>query len=289
VTTPRWFAGPLSGHREGVRDPSVGASENGWNAITLRANTGAPREARRALPALVGPVDLRSAAFRDLAVLVSELVTNAVLHSGTELVQVAVRPGDRLRVSVLDHGGGLPRLADDQRDVGGWGLRLVDQLTAGWGIIPVRGGKAVWFDLVTESSDATRVVVPVDTGPGRDNERDGAADDRTVAADAREALADAREALADAREALADAREDQISLWEMGLHDLQQQLDDLAIDLGSTVDTARRERAEIARSRAALRRSSDALDRRAARLDRESAAATRQPTASESHTEIYDG
>lgn len=80
--------------------------------------------------------------------LVSELVTNAVLHAGTPLdVVVRLRP-DRLRVEVHD---GSPRLPERKHYAvsasTGRGLLLVEALAAAWGTEEAGGGKVVWFEL----------------------------------------------------------------------------------------------------------------------------------------------
>jgi anti-sigma regulatory factor (Ser/Thr protein kinase) len=101
----------------------------------------------------------------DVMLVASELVTNAVLHSGC-LSQHALTVrgclGDgQIRISVWDPGlsGGSAQLGDgggggdtdgdgdgDGR-AGGWGLRIVDQLAAEWG--SERGeGYLVWADML---------------------------------------------------------------------------------------------------------------------------------------------
>lgn len=83
--------------------------------------------------------------------LVSELVTNAVCHSGSDdVITVRVHPfDDTVLVAVHDAGHALPVLgvpAPD--DVSGRGLPLVDHLAAEWGADAAPGGgKTVWFRL----------------------------------------------------------------------------------------------------------------------------------------------
>lgn len=82
------------------------------------------------------------------ALLVSELVTNAILHARSE-VTVAVRAlDDRVRVEVADAVDGAPflRHATDTATTGR-GLALVDACARAWGVEPQPPGKAVWFDL----------------------------------------------------------------------------------------------------------------------------------------------
>ncbi|HLW45627.1 MAG TPA: response regulator [Acidimicrobiales bacterium] len=84
----------------------------------------------------------------DAAVVVSELVANALVHvrSGCELT-VGLR-GDVLRIEVVDHGGGMPDLQDATlNDEHGRGLLLVSMLCTAWGTEPLDDGKSVWAEL----------------------------------------------------------------------------------------------------------------------------------------------
>ncbi|HEX7276708.1 MAG TPA: ATP-binding protein, partial [Acidimicrobiales bacterium] len=80
--------------------------------------------------------------------LVSELVSNAVLHAGTELeVVVRILP-DRLVVEVHDQGGGRAVRRRYSRLSGtGRGLVLVEELARDWGTVVTEAGKYVWFEL----------------------------------------------------------------------------------------------------------------------------------------------
>jgi anti-sigma regulatory factor (Ser/Thr protein kinase) len=88
----------------------------------------------------------------DAMLVASELVSNAVVHSGAgpdELLAVHVKlGGGRLLISVRDPGrSGLdvkPRPKGDE--FGGLGLRLVEQLSERWGT-ERRRGQRVWAEL----------------------------------------------------------------------------------------------------------------------------------------------
>jgi anti-sigma regulatory factor (Ser/Thr protein kinase) len=86
----------------------------------------------------------------DRAVLVAnELVTNAVVHAGSDLwLQLELRV-DRLFISVRDTNPRLLRsVPPDLEADGGRGLWLVDQLARAWGVRPTPdGGKTVWCAL----------------------------------------------------------------------------------------------------------------------------------------------
>jgi anti-sigma regulatory factor (Ser/Thr protein kinase) len=85
----------------------------------------------------------------DATLLVSELVTNAVLHARAP-VDVVVRKGRMaVRVEVFDEGTGVPQVRFDEIDaLHGRGLGLVQAVAARWGINEDNeGGKTVWFEL----------------------------------------------------------------------------------------------------------------------------------------------
>ncbi len=83
--------------------------------------------------------------------LVSELVSNAVVHgSGTVLLTVA-RQGPGVRVEVSDESPAPPVVVDaDSLLEHGMGLRLVEALANSWGTASrgdAQPGKRVWFAL----------------------------------------------------------------------------------------------------------------------------------------------
>lgn len=86
----------------------------------------------------------------DAAVLcTSELATNALLHGDGHIgVGLDVDHGRRARVVVRDASPARPRPRDAApEDDAGRGLLLVSMFAAQWGVDPVDGGKAVWFEI----------------------------------------------------------------------------------------------------------------------------------------------
>jgi anti-sigma regulatory factor (Ser/Thr protein kinase) len=89
----------------------------------------------------------------DAAVLiVSELVTNAVVHTMSARVVCELRcDGERLRISVQDQGHqpGGPRLSLTADGEHGRGLLLVDSMSAAWGSLDAgnASGRIVWAEL----------------------------------------------------------------------------------------------------------------------------------------------
>ncbi|MFE9093485.1 ATP-binding protein [Streptomyces sp. NPDC007264] len=100
----------------------------------------------------------------DNAVLVtSELVTNAVMHTGSERVVCRVRTdGRRLRIEVEDENRAAPvALSSGPDDQGGRGLALVCALSGDRGVRDAPGGTGhvIWAEIVPEAGEA------VATGP----------------------------------------------------------------------------------------------------------------------------
>ena len=80
--------------------------------------------------------------------LVSELVTNAILHARTTMTLVVRLRRTGVRVEVHDASPGAPVLRDYGDDaMTGRGLALVDELAESWGVERHADGKAVWFEL----------------------------------------------------------------------------------------------------------------------------------------------
>ena len=83
-----------------------------------------------------------------VALLVSEVATNALVHGAGDVeVRVLQRDG-RLRVEVSDGSPELPRPRAVGPDAeGGRGLALVDALATDWGTATSATGKVVWFEV----------------------------------------------------------------------------------------------------------------------------------------------
>jgi anti-sigma regulatory factor (Ser/Thr protein kinase) len=116
--------------------------------LALASSSSAPRHARHAvidLLATSGRTDLAA----DAALLVSELVTNAVLHAGGPITVSAAYVDRTLRVEV--HDTDKPPLPDlhkpSSADKTGRGLHLVGLLADRWAVTPTRNGKTVWFEI----------------------------------------------------------------------------------------------------------------------------------------------
>jgi anti-sigma regulatory factor (Ser/Thr protein kinase) len=81
----------------------------------------------------------------DAALMVSELVTNALLHGvGSISLRVDVEAAV-LRVEVSDEGNVAVAPSPTAGAHGGWGLRIVEELADDWGVR--EGSTKVWFRL----------------------------------------------------------------------------------------------------------------------------------------------
>jgi two-component sensor histidine kinase len=105
-----------------------------------------PSQARRAIGSLAR--DLDAEVLNDTMLLVSELVSNAVKYgTGAIELRVRTRGTHHVLVEVLDEGTGFsPSERTASRfESGGFGFRLVDELTSNWGVH--EGSAHVWFEI----------------------------------------------------------------------------------------------------------------------------------------------
>ncbi|WP_175436402.1 SpoIIE family protein phosphatase [Streptomyces hawaiiensis] len=105
----------------------------------------ARRFARRTLRSWGVTVDYDAA-----LLVVSELVTNALVHTDGKVRMDLTLVNNRLRIAIAD---ASPRSPVSPASIGweatgGRGILLVEALTATWGTLPVSGGKQVWAELV---------------------------------------------------------------------------------------------------------------------------------------------
>ncbi len=88
----------------------------------------------------------------DAQLVVSELMTNALMHGEGSLVLRAAITGNAIQVSVTDSGDELPEVLPlDPTRIGGLGLVVVDRIASDWGVAPFPGGKTVWAALSLSS------------------------------------------------------------------------------------------------------------------------------------------
>jgi anti-sigma regulatory factor (Ser/Thr protein kinase) len=92
--------------------------------------------------------DERDDNVEDIVLVVSELVTNALLHGhGTPVVRL-LASDEHVRVEVCDDSPLLP-VSHRVTPTSGLGLRVVEQLSSAWGVSRRDRGKVVWCELPT--------------------------------------------------------------------------------------------------------------------------------------------
>lgn len=84
----------------------------------------------------------------EAVLLANELATNAIVHTGKGFVVEVSCFDSTVRIGVVDHDSGTPRVKDAlPDDSSGRGLALVEALSDSWGIESRDDGKAVWCDV----------------------------------------------------------------------------------------------------------------------------------------------
>jgi anti-sigma regulatory factor (Ser/Thr protein kinase) len=119
--------------------------------IELDADADAPSRGRHAVIEVLDEWGCEPDTREDLLLVVSELVTNAVVHGAEPIRVTMVRAPERVRVEVTDGAGeasphGNPRPPTNAET--GRGLSVVTRLAVAWGWRASPGsGKTVWAEL----------------------------------------------------------------------------------------------------------------------------------------------
>jgi anti-sigma regulatory factor (Ser/Thr protein kinase) len=117
--------------------------------LELDQTISAPAQARRALDAMLAEQEIDDDEARaDALLVVSELVTNALIHSRAPPnarigFEAGLTADDTLQIAVTDHGEGFAAREVTQR---GFGLFLLDKCASRWGI-DRRQATRVWFEM----------------------------------------------------------------------------------------------------------------------------------------------
>lgn len=134
-------------------------------SVRLRGGTGAPFRARMSVLSQLGE-ELAETAAADVALIVSELVTNSVLHANvgsdqTLTVECTALP-DRLRITVTDPGSRMePHVrSPDHNGSGGYGLAIIEVLCLAWGVVrDTVGTTSVWCELPLDTAPAVHRLI----------------------------------------------------------------------------------------------------------------------------------
>lgn len=114
--------------------------------MTFTPDTMSVRRARHAVTKLFAGYSARTR--ETIALLTSELASNAVLHGGTAFTLRASAEGSTIRVAVSDRGGRRPSMrTPDRSGNGGWGLSMVDAAATCWGVDGGTECTTVWFEI----------------------------------------------------------------------------------------------------------------------------------------------
>ena len=116
-------------------------------SLRIAGGPGAPAEARKALRRF--HPELPAELFQTVALLASELVSNAVLHSRSKHIDLSSNVvAACVRVEVANAGPSFSALPVSQPVPGvpgGWGLYMVDELASRWGVS--QQPTMVWFEI----------------------------------------------------------------------------------------------------------------------------------------------
>jgi sigma-B regulation protein RsbU (phosphoserine phosphatase) len=127
--------------------PAVASSVGAARRFAAHALVGAPR-----------------AILDDIALMVSELATNAVVHALSSFELAVVQTPREIRVELTDLAGGSLALTPHHEN-GHHGLRIVDRLSTRWGVSAgPEAGKTVWFTLAVPDHSPRRLATAAVSG-----------------------------------------------------------------------------------------------------------------------------
>jgi anti-sigma regulatory factor (Ser/Thr protein kinase) len=112
-----------------------------WS-VTLTGERRDAKLARTHARQALGPIDADTA--QDVLLVVSELVTNAVVHGRDPILLTLTIEPSEVTVSVTDRGSSQPRPRQpDEEDEDGRGLEIIQQLSKRWHVERHNGTKSV--------------------------------------------------------------------------------------------------------------------------------------------------
>ncbi|HEV2122657.1 MAG TPA: PAS domain-containing protein, partial [Chloroflexota bacterium] len=123
------------------------------NKISLPADPRSASAARRFVRDVLTEWEEREVA-ELVELLISELVTNAILHAGSAVDVSVQRRSGRLRAEVADGSDKRPvARGHDDTSTTGRGLELIEALATAWGVTPGVAGKVIWFEVHAEHEE----------------------------------------------------------------------------------------------------------------------------------------
>lgn len=123
--------------------------------LELKRDAHAPSIARAAASGRCEGLELSPSLCHTLVLLVSEVVSNAVLHSNAPahlpILLTTSITDEAIRVTITDTGDGFtPKPRDPAAPHGGYGLYILEKAASRWGVDRVGG--SVWFELPRTSN-----------------------------------------------------------------------------------------------------------------------------------------
>ncbi|SOD61756.1 Anti-sigma regulatory factor (Ser/Thr protein kinase) [Streptomyces zhaozhouensis] len=141
-------------------EPAIRPPQPPGESFALPARDTSVAVARRRVRHQLYGWGLPSTTCDNALLIVSELVTNAILHTQSSQVRCLLwSSGQLLRIEVADEGPGLfrvrPRAADSEAE-NGRGLLLLDALALRWGVVAPdqRAGCTVWAELTAAAQQS---------------------------------------------------------------------------------------------------------------------------------------
>jgi anti-sigma regulatory factor (Ser/Thr protein kinase) len=127
-------------------------------SVQLPGDTIAPRQARAFIRDILREWRVEEPTTDAAELCVSELVTNAVIHTGTSAELTAQLDEEFLTVLVRDGGTSgsvkTPQSAPDPMTISGRGLGLVDAVATAWAAEENADGTTVWFEIERPMAEA---------------------------------------------------------------------------------------------------------------------------------------
>jgi anti-sigma regulatory factor (Ser/Thr protein kinase) len=117
-------------------------------AVELRGRSASVRQARLFTGDVLADDGVEASVIELAVLLVSELVTNAIVHARGTICLTVHTDANWVRVEVQDLGRGRPVLRPATQDqLEGRGLQVVDKLATDWGTERRATHKVVWFEI----------------------------------------------------------------------------------------------------------------------------------------------
>jgi anti-sigma regulatory factor (Ser/Thr protein kinase) len=117
-------------------------------AVELLGRPASVREARVFTGDVLADGGVERSIIEVAVLLVSELVTNAIVHARGSICVTVHADAHWVRIEVEDHGRGRPVLRPaTQNQAKGRGLGVIDKLATDWGTEQRATHKVVWFEI----------------------------------------------------------------------------------------------------------------------------------------------